>query len=95
VIGLLDWDLDMQQAINLPNMTNRNGETTLEDPWRQPFNRDLVGVRAVALTSALEGRGHTVARDRMTSGLHGITIRPDGTLAGGADPRREGMVLGE
>jgi len=95
VIGLLDWDLDMQQAINLPNMTNRNGETTLENPWRQPFNRDLVDVRADALASDLEARGHTVDRDGMTSGLHGITIRPDGTLAGGADPRREGMVLGE
>ena len=95
VIGLLDWDLDMQQAINLPNLTNRNGATTLEAPWRQPFNRDLVDVTADTLTAELNNRGHAVERSEMTSGLHGITIRPDGTLAGGADTRREGMVLGE
>ena len=95
VIGLLDWDLDMQQAINLPNVTNRNGPTTLETPWRTAYNRDRVATPAAALAKALEARGHRVERARMTSGVHGITIRSDGTLAGGADPRREGMVLGD
>ena len=95
VIGLLDWGLDMQQAINLPNMTNRNGPTTLEKPWHAPYNRNTVATTAAGLAGELERRGHTVERARMTSGVHGITIRPDGTLAGGADPRREGMVLGK
>ena len=42
---------------------------------------------------ALRTLGHTVKLRPLTSGLHVIQIR-DGTLTGGADPRREGVVLG-
>ena len=37
--------------------------------------------------------GHEVRVTTMESGLHGILIR-DGELIGGADPRREGHVIG-
>jgi gamma-glutamyltranspeptidase len=36
-----------------------------------------------------------VAFDAQTSGVHVIVRRPDGTLEGGADPRREGIVLAD
>ena len=39
--------------------------------------------------------GHEVGEKAMTSGLHIIRIRPDGTLEGGADPRREGVAVGD
>jgi gamma-glutamyltranspeptidase/glutathione hydrolase len=39
--------------------------------------------------------GHKMAAKAMTSGLHIIRIQPGGTLQGGADPRREGIVLGD
>jgi gamma-glutamyltranspeptidase/glutathione hydrolase len=29
------------------------------------------------------------------SGLTGVQVLPDGSLDGGADPRREGVVLGD
>jgi gamma-glutamyltranspeptidase / glutathione hydrolase len=47
---------------------------------------------------ALRALGHRVAMRELNSGLHGIEIRhlENGTrLYGGADPRREGVVLGD
>ncbi len=83
LVGVLDWGLDIQTAINLPHVVNRNGATELEQ-----------GTALAALKPALEGRGHTVAVVDLTSGLNGIEIG-EGHLTGGADPRREGVAVGE
>jgi len=83
LVATLDWGLDVQRAIDLPNLVNRNGPTELEE---HPALR--------ALAPALRARGHRLRFGRMTSGLHGIARQPDGLLVGGADPRREGVVLG-
>jgi len=82
IIGVLDWQLNVQQAINLPKVTNRNHATTLE------LDTDIV-----KLKTALESRGHQVKIRALNSGLHAIEVTKDG-LVGGADPRREGVVLG-
>ena len=83
LIAALDWDWDMQHAIDLPHFTNRNGPTDLE-----------AGTDMEALKTAMETLGHTVRIRAMTSGLHGIRVR-DGKLVGGADHRREGVALGD
>jgi gamma-glutamyltranspeptidase/glutathione hydrolase len=84
VIGVLDWNLDMEQAVALPNIVNRNGPTEIEQ-----------GPGAEAMAAALAARGEDVKIvDHMTSGLHGIRVRR-GELEGGADPRREGVALGD
>ena len=83
IVAVLDWGLDIQAAIEAPHFVNRNTSTVLEE------NRDLE-----ALAGQLSSRGHTVSFRVMTSGLHGIVAR-DGTLTGGADPRREGVALGD
>ncbi|MCP4986623.1 MAG: gamma-glutamyltransferase [Colwellia sp.] len=82
IIGVLDWQLNVQQAINLPNVTNRNYVTTLEQ------DTDIA-----KLKPALEAMGHKVKVRPLNSGLHAIEIT-QGKLVGGADPRREGLVLG-
>jgi len=46
------------------------------------------------LVPALEARGHEVVVKPLTSGLHAVHVITDG-LEGGADPRREGIVLSE
>ncbi len=83
LVGVIDWKLDIQQAIALPNFGSRGGATELEK-----------GTSAEALKPALEAMGHTVSVIDFTSGLQGIAIGPKG-FVGGADPRREGVALGD
>jgi gamma-glutamyltranspeptidase/glutathione hydrolase len=86
LVGVLDWKFSLQQAIAAPNMGSRNRETEIER------GSPLEGVAA-----ALRALGHPVAAVDMVSGLHGIQRTPRGpsfTLTGGADPRREGVALG-
>ncbi len=87
-VGLLDWNLDTQAAINLPNFGSRNGPTELESGQFSP-----------ALIQALKDKGHSVNEIDMTSGTQAIVRVKDAqgkaSLAGGADPRREGETLGD
>jgi gamma-glutamyltranspeptidase/glutathione hydrolase len=88
LVGVLDWNLDIQQAIALPNFGSRNGPTEVEK-----------GRIGAAVIDGLKARDHDVREIDMASGLQGIVrVRlPDGRLgwAGGADPRREGVALGD
>ena len=88
VIGLLDWNLDPQTAINLPNFGSRNGPTELEKGQFSP-----------TLVQALKDKGHAVSEIDMNSGTQAIVRMRDAqgktSLAGGADPRREGAALGD
>jgi gamma-glutamyltranspeptidase/glutathione hydrolase len=80
VIGLLDWGLSMQQAIDLPNLYARGADFYGEVGRFSPEVLAGLAERGVVVKS---GRGEA-------SGLHGVIVRPGGTLEGGADPRREG-----
>jgi gamma-glutamyltranspeptidase/glutathione hydrolase len=83
LVGVLDWELSIQEAIETPHFLNRNGDMELEeDP----------GLDAAAVL--LEKRGYSVTRRAMASGLHGVEFS-GGVLVGGADPRREGLAVGE
>ncbi len=84
ILAVLDMGLDVQQAIQMPNVANRGTVTELEQ-----------GTDAAGFARALRRRGHEVSVTEMTSGLHGVMALPDGTLHGGADPRREGVAVGE
>ncbi|WP_417515711.1 gamma-glutamyltransferase [Minwuia sp.] len=83
LVGVLDWNLPVQAAIDLPHHVNRNGPIDLEQ------DTPLAGRQA-----ALETMGHEVRVRVLNSGLHGIE-RVGGVWRGGADPRREGVVLSE
>lgn len=83
LIAMIDWRLDPQQAVSLPHHVNRNGVTDLE-----------AGTAVANLAAELERMGHTVKVRSMVSGLHAVEVR-DGKLFGGADPRREGIAVGE
>ncbi|MES2298857.1 MAG: gamma-glutamyltransferase [Pseudomonadota bacterium] len=87
LVGTLDWGLNVQQAINLPNFGSANGPTVIEE-----------GVTAPGLAEALRARGHLLRVGEQNSGLHGIMrMRVDGqdVWFGGADPRREGVARGQ
>ena len=83
LVGVLDWRLDMQQAAALPNRGSRNRATELER-----------GSAVESLAAPLRAMGHEVSIGDATSGIHGIVVSPDG-LSGGADPRREGLAMGD
>lgn len=82
IIAVLDWGMEIQAAISMPRLVNRFGTYEVEDT-----------AATEPLTQPLTDMGFEVKRREITSGLHGISIG-DG-LTGGADPRREGIVLGE
>ncbi|RNF29422.1 gamma-glutamyltransferase [Massilia aurea] len=87
LVGTLDWGLNVQQAIALPNFGSRNGPTELERGRFPQATQDL-----------LRARGHAIRVSDQTSGLHGIErIRVHGVPMwfGGADPRREGIAKGD
>ena len=86
LIGVLDGGRDIQQAIARPHVVNRNGKTEVER--YEPDSEWVVRAR-----SGLEALGHDVVVRDLNSGLHGIVRLADGSLIGGADPRREGVVL--
>ena len=83
IIAHLDWGLDVQAAIDLPHLVNRFGTFDLEE-----------GTSAADLETALQDLGYETSQRALTSGLHAIAITDTG-LQGGADPRREGIALGE
>ncbi len=83
LIGTLEWGLNAQQAIDLPNFGSFDGPALLE---RQRFPASTL--------EALTARGHVVLETDLTSGLQAIQRTPTGWF-GGADPRREGVVMGD
>ncbi|MBY5987818.1 gamma-glutamyltransferase [Roseovarius atlanticus] len=82
IIAHLDWGLDVQAAVELPHLVNRFGTYDVE-----------AGTGAMELLLGLEALGFEMAPQVLVSGLHAISIGE--TLQGGADPRREGIALGE
>jgi gamma-glutamyltranspeptidase/glutathione hydrolase len=83
LIAHLEWGMDIQQAISLPNRLNRFGTFDLEK-----------GTDTESLEKSLSEMGFNVSIRDLNSGVQGIVIQENGLL-GGADPRREGLVLGE
>ena len=82
-IGVLDWNMPVQDAINGGNATARTPVVAAE------VSRFPAGI-----ADALTARGWRLEQTGVgeVSGLHAIRVRADGSLEGGADPRREGVV---
>ena len=87
IVGIVDWQLDVQQAVAAPHFLAEEGPIELEE-----------GTALAAHEEALEALGHNVALNDLNSGLHAIAIeytRRGRMLPGGVDPRREGAALGD
>jgi gamma-glutamyltranspeptidase/glutathione hydrolase len=81
LVGLLAWELPLQQAIELPNLIARGADFFGEVSKFPP-----------EILAALAGRGIVIKSGRgEESGLHGLVLHDDGTSEGAADPRREGV----
>ncbi|MCE4555343.1 gamma-glutamyltransferase family protein [Pelomonas cellulosilytica] len=84
ITGALAWGLPVQQAVDLPNFGNFNGAALIIER----------GALTASQLADLRARGHAVNEADLTSGLQ-VLMRVKGGWVGGADPRREGVVLGE
>lgn len=82
IIAHLDWGMDVQEAVSMPHLVNSFGTYQIE-----------AGTWAEDLVEPLGDLGFETNVTALTSGLHAISIGD--TLRGGADPRREGIALGE
>ena len=101
IVGVVDWGLTPQEAIELPNVIARRGRVSLEAKGLKDEETNEVQRTGPAaefgmeehVVKALEAKGHKVRRSKgEISGLHMIYRQKDGTLTGGADPRREGKI---
>jgi gamma-glutamyltranspeptidase/glutathione hydrolase len=88
LVNAIDHDMDIQQAINAPRVNAQNG----------PLSLEVLYPKRTELEKALRQRGWKVQGHKpwyeAWGGAQGIRVRPDGTLEGGADPRREGAARG-
>ena len=87
LLGVLQWGLMPQAAIDLPNFGSLGGALTLEE---KRFPAPTV--------EKLKALGHEVREAPLTSGLQAIArgqVHGTEVWLGGADPRREGVVLGD
>ena len=83
ILGIQDWGLSVQEAVNFPNIVARGDAVRVETGM----------VPGAELAVALEAEGFNVqAREGENSGLHVIVVTEAG-LEGAADPRREGNVV--
>ncbi|HEY9039237.1 MAG TPA: gamma-glutamyltransferase [Roseovarius sp.] len=82
IIAHVDWGMDVQEMTAMSHATNRFGTYDLEE-----------GTDAAALAGPLRAMGYEVQLRDLNSGLHAIAIGD--SLQGGADPRREGLAIGE
>lgn len=87
IVGVLDWDLDIQQAVAAPHFVSQGGPLELEDQ-----------TELLRLAGPLEALGHGTVPRNLNSGLHGLVFAYDASgriIYAGVDPRREGVALGD
>ena len=83
LIAMIDGGMGPQDAAALPHPLNLNSPTILEK-----------GTALEALAPQLTAMGHSVITRELESGLHIVERVPRGYI-GGADPRRDGVALGD
>lgn len=80
LIGMIDWGLSPQEAVDYPNIVFPRGAPVLES-----------GRHEQQLIEGLRRRGHAISEAALVSGTQAMRRLRDGTYVGGADARREGV----
>ncbi|GAA1314232.1 gamma-glutamyltransferase family protein [Nonlabens tegetincola] len=90
IVAMVDWNMDPQQAVSMANVGAANSPRTNFDAGHPLAASD----EGLAIVADLRSRGHDVSVSAQGSGLGALLRTSEGRWAGGADPRREGIVLG-
>jgi len=93
VVGMLDWNLDPQQAVSMVDFGAANTPKTNVGGEHPVINTSDNGDHD-PLVTGLRALGHDVNLADQSSGLSAIVREAPGWV-GGADPRREGLVMGD
>jgi gamma-glutamyltranspeptidase / glutathione hydrolase len=93
IVGIVDWDLDPQQAVSMVDFGAANSPKTIVG-GEHPVIDSADDGNHDPLVTGLRALGHQVDLTDQSSGLSALVRDPSG-WAGGADPRREGMVMGD
>ncbi|GGG09395.1 putative gamma-glutamyltranspeptidase (GgtB) [Rhodococcoides trifolii] len=93
LVGVLDWGLDPQQAVSMVDFGAANTPATNVGGEHPNIDASNDGA-ADPLVTALRGMGHQVSVADQSSGSS-MLLRTDSGWIGGADPRREGVVMGD
>ncbi len=81
IIAVIDWKMNLQDAMNMPNILHRGKKLEVEKS-------------GLDYAEPLKNLGHAVLVGDMNSGMTGIHFK-DGFMYSAADPRRDGTTLGE
>jgi len=81
IIGLVDWDMNAQEAASIPHAVNKFGDFDVE-----------AGTRRANMKQSLQEMGYKVNLKEFYSGLNIIEVKDK--IYGGSDPRREGVAIG-
>ncbi|WP_046479691.1 MULTISPECIES: gamma-glutamyltransferase [Filomicrobium] len=84
LVALIDWKMNAQDAADLINFGSRGGSFEIE-----------LAPSAVWEGLKVKPFGHEVVPDLMTSGTQIVRVLEKGKLEGAADPRREGIAIGD
>ena len=97
LVGVLDWGLDAQQAAAMVDFGAANDPVT-NVGGEHPDVRAADNGSGDPLVTGLRALGHTVVTQAQSSGIATVVRAlpgDGGMLVGGADPRRDGLVLGD
>ncbi|MGB0411937.1 MAG: gamma-glutamyltransferase, partial [Pikeienuella sp.] len=83
LIGMIDWHMTPAEAVSMGHITASGGRVDLE-----------AGTETAELAAAVEAFGLEARVRDLNSGLSALLLE-NGILIGAADPRREGVALGE
>ncbi|MEL6361462.1 MAG: gamma-glutamyltransferase [Pseudomonadota bacterium] len=80
LIAAVDWEMDLQSAVDYPNIVIPRGDPLIES---EKFDDQI--------KQSLGEMGHALVERDLTSGVHGFVLNDAGEFDGAADPRREGV----
>ncbi len=81
IIAVIDWNMDLQAALDMPNILHRGKKLEVEKS-------------GLEFAEPLKNLGHPVLVGEMNSGLTAIQFK-NGQIIGASDPRRDGVAMGE